>query len=270
MLLQRSSEYVDENGERKSVTGSLEHYFHFLLGYLLPAVFYSLNSQDKKLWLEDCGPLMTPILEDVFSALKQNFTIGGCPPDNVESHVLDDWAHRIVNRKPLWVAVEHLRRIAQEKKDCCEIPETGPQHLLLRRADTPDFFKRGGGAQIEGYGVSRRSVRNIEFLTWGLRIVRPGVSVYCAGEHSFWCQIRTFSSARAISGMWGAEWANVCWAAENLGKLRLRILYPGTGNLLGAFLDSIGANYSLVRVRDHFARDSLLRLAAFFASEHEP
>jgi hypothetical protein len=150
----------------------------------------------------------------------------------VESYVLDDWGHRIVNRKPLWVAVEHLRRIAQEKKDCCEIPETGPQHLLLRRADTPDFFKRGGGAQIEGYGVSRRSVRNIEFLTWGLRIVRPGVSVYCAGEHSFWCQIRTFSSARAISGMWGAEWANVCWAAEISGNcvFEFSIRY---GNLLG-------------------------------------
>ena len=75
--------------ERKKRFGSKEHFWHLMLGYLLPSVnFYfkhyskrnSEASKEVMLVYDDCGPLMNPVIEDLNKTLKIPFEI-----DNSES-----------------------------------------------------------------------------------------------------------------------------------------------------------------------------------------
>lgn len=49
-------------------TGSPEHYWHFLVGYLLPlSARLGRLDEHSSLHLFDCGPTMNPLLIDAFA-----------------------------------------------------------------------------------------------------------------------------------------------------------------------------------------------------------
>jgi len=63
--------------KRVHAYGSKEHYWHFMLGYLLPAVHYYYKAGDQALSLcyEDCGPLMNPLIVELNQLLDIPFEI---------------------------------------------------------------------------------------------------------------------------------------------------------------------------------------------------
>jgi len=73
-----------EFDKRTHKGGSKEHFWHFLLGYLLPSIHYYFNNirleskpndQNTILIYRDCGPLMNPIIKEIADLLDIPFDI---------------------------------------------------------------------------------------------------------------------------------------------------------------------------------------------------
>lgn len=203
-----------------AVGGSRQHYFHFLLGYLLPLVHMQNQRRFDTFLALDCGPLMTPILRETLSRLGHNFRI--VSPRDVEHPVfLEAWDFGW-EEWDAGGAVRHavdLVRQAWSSHACPGHDCPRSAHLLIQRS-APHRFYVDGGSELGGYGTGRRELTNIqevsEFLT------RNGVvhAVYEPGAHSLGCQIEAFSASRRLLGFRGAEWANLMWApAESRARI---------------------------------------------------
>jgi hypothetical protein len=256
--LVRAKTYRLPDGQIGEVGGSTEHYFHFLLGYLLPAVAEVRRRGLTEVHVTDCGPVMAPILSDVFDELKVR-SVASAPPigDFLE---LPAWDHKIVERTDFQDAVEALRAIAFKKNDCCSMGRE--KILLLERSPMPDFYAEGGQAQIKGYGVARRGFSNLSQVFYTLKCLGLSHHVYSPGQHSFWCQVRTFSGARAVSGIRGAEWANMVWANKTVS---VRVVYPTVNEnpFLTNFLEVLELTYQVKRIEEMFPKESTRELFLF-------
>lgn len=65
--------------EERRRSGSVENYWHFMLGYYLPLMHYFLDAEKKqveiahsKFLIHNCGPIMNKIIEESLSELKIN------------------------------------------------------------------------------------------------------------------------------------------------------------------------------------------------------
>lgn len=216
--------------------GSREHYFHFLLGYLLPLIHEQETRQLGYFHALDCGPLMTPILDKTLSLLGYDFEI--VAKAAIEEPIfLDRWDYE-------WDCHNAVEKTVQKIKDvwsnesCCEELEH-PEHLLLVRSQ-PDNYYVNGDAEIKGYGTSRREIINWPEIMAYLQANGLRISAYEPGKHSLGCQIRTFEKAKKIIGIRGAEWANIVWS----GKLDVLIFDPQPpANTLLSLLKRMSTSY---------------------------
>lgn len=219
-VLVRSGAVVEGNRVRE-IGGSRQHFFHFLLGYLLPSVGYIRSGNRSVRWL-NCGPTLTPRLREFLSWAGQSRFITRQPAgrQTIELAAFDNQSG---NDAELKLAIESVRELAPRTVTCRakNCPET--TRLLINRQSSPRFYKAGGRADIAGYGTTRRSIANISELSAQLWRNNIGHDVYTPGEHSLACQIEAFSRATHISGSYGAEWGNVVWTSESV---RCRILKP--------------------------------------------
>lgn len=260
VTLVRAKTYLAPDGTSQPVKGSVEHFYHFLLGYLLPVVAHHIDKPLEHLLLQDCGPIMTTILRSVMGEMSVSFEVGDFKAREPKVY-LPPWDHGVQDIVHFGRAVDSLRKIAWQKLDCCGTGGFRSVNLLLKRAESLPFYRTGGGAEIPGYGVGRRSIRNIDSLSRWLKYAGVDFQLYVPGNHSIWCQIRTFQGANAISGIRGAEWANVAWCSQ---RPMLRIIDPvKTGQLVG-FLKSLDADFELRSATQKRPRDSFFQLLWFF------
>lgn len=204
--------------------GSRQHFFHFLVGYLLPIVHQQTERPLPRFRVLECGPLMTGHMIETLRRIGWRFEV--C--DN------RDITHPV--QVPLWdagwapAARVHVRRAIDRVRDawrsepsCVESDCPHARNLLLVRSPAVDFYRPGGGAEISGYGSDRRCITNISEIDEHLR--RSGIEhdTYEPGRHSLGCQIRAFGAAERIVGIRGAEWANMVWTSPGT---RATILDP--------------------------------------------
>ena len=190
--------------------GSTEHFFHFLLGYLLPAVWLGIKS-GSKIRVLDCGPLMNGRLEEALnsSGLKWEYWRGWKPWAKTVS--LPRWD---LSREPFedfQNAVLFLSRALEGAPNCVESACETKENLFLIRSPEPSFYGPAGPAILKGYGIGRREISNREEIINHLGAVGSSFSVYQPGAHSLRCQMKAFGSAKKVFGVRGAEWANLIW-----------------------------------------------------------
>lgn len=201
--------------------GSREHYYHFLVGYLLPLVHSQNEHGFKKFLALNCGPLMSPILHETLSRLGYDFRLVDI--NEIENPVfVKKWDSRWNGRKAnddLRNAVESVRQ-AWENHTCPVNHCTRAENLLIRRS-SPHQFYLDGSSELAGYGTGRRGISNLEEVSKFL--TQNGVinSIYEPGAHSLGCQIQTYTAAKRILGFRGAEWANLVWSSS---EVRVRML----------------------------------------------
>jgi hypothetical protein len=201
--------------------GSREHYFHFLIGYLLPLVHAQSRNRFDRFQVLDCGPLMTPILEQTLAFLGHDFDVVA---DNSISQAffVETWDRLEVP----WTSPESVRSaaglVAEAWLDqvCGRTDCTRSKNLLLRRSYEHGYYL-SGSAQIPGYGISRRGITNLDEVSGLLKGMGVQHSVYEPGAHSLGCQIATFGAAERILGMRGAEWANAVWCGQSAPRVRI-------------------------------------------------
>lgn len=240
--------------------GSREHYFHFLLGYLLPVVDAAGESGSMVRVLE-CGPLMTPILERTLQLLSiPHETVAKSAPGR--RIFLDMWEYH-ADWPRLTQAADRIRE-AWRGQPCPGAGCAVGENLVLERSP-PDAFYLNGSAERPGYGVSRRAVSNLDSICEEL--ARQGVahSRYEPGAHALGCQIHAFRNARRIFGVRGAEWANMVWCER--ARTAALVAFPGKPNgIIDRLLERQAAHYELAAMTANHAAFDPEAVLAFFQS----
>lgn len=207
--------------------GSRQHYFHFLHGYLLPSLEYSLQQPDVgQIVFMSSGPVMDERLREAWRLLGLPGLIAHVdliptPWRDSTREMLaprwDNWLRRgrpdqvPPPNDPVALAMQRIRRQFLSAVAAHPSETASGDWLLLRRAAQPDFYRAGGPAEVPTYGTGRRSIVNIDALAVALRQAGLRVRLYEPGAHSLRDQIRTFARADGIIGIRGAEFANLIW-----------------------------------------------------------
>lgn len=247
-----------------SSPGSREHFYHFLIGYLLPLVHSQCQARATSFLVLDCGPTLTPILSETLARLNFDFEI--VSRDEVETRVyVEAWdkasALSVTNVQSLRSAVA-LVKSAWADYECNQDDCPQSSHLVLQRSVAEDFYLNGS-AEIMGYGLSRRSIVNLEELGRVLADMNVEHAFYEPGRHTMGCQIATFQRARRIVGIRGAEWANGVWFHPDC---RSRILNPvvmEAPTLLLSLFHGLGLSCDLVSVQSNYPAEDPTACANF-------
>lgn len=211
--------------------GSAEHYHHFLLGYLLPCVHVigemELDRPAKEggtfVWhLRSCGPVMDKLLDEVLSAMGVRHEVAGrCARAGTEVITVprfDRWFAGI-----RWLPARQrshalCRQMMAAARRCAASLDGGEpsrtregSYLIIRRSEQPEYYRRGGPAEIAGYGTARRSLRDIDAVTEQLQRRGIDVEAFEPGQCTLAAQIDAFRRCRGVIAIRGAELANIVW-----------------------------------------------------------
>ena len=244
---------VIEVSDQNRVGGSREHFFHFLLGYLLPLVSEQTQRPEPHFGVLDCGPLMNPHLVETLERLQFSFEV-------VANHRITNPRFVPTGDRSNWTHDESVQLVIDRVKDAwfsagdCEKEgplNSCPQHrrLLLMRSPTHPYYSSQGSAELPGYGIGRRGISNLLEVSQFLTASGVGHDLYEPGQHSLGCQIRAFTRATHAVGIRGAEWANIIWSSSALKALVFDPNPPA--KLLQNLLQNRRISYEIVPVKTH-------------------
>lgn len=232
------------------LNGSREHFYHFLIGYMLPLICAQERLRYSQFQVLDCGPLMNPILKETLERLGFNATI--VPPEHVSRPIyVVKWDQDWKLPQDAELVERTVSRVKEAWKDfnCPDCNAIQSENLILRRSE-PHAFYQDGSSEKPGYGTSRRGITNLTELTDYLTDNGVRFTIYEPGVHCLGCQIRMFASAKKILGFRGAEWANLIWAPQ---EVRIRMLDsspPATS--IGRFMNRLQIQHEFAIVpQDH-------------------
>lgn len=201
--------------------GSVEHYYHFILGFLLPLILRLKSAPfSAPVCVRSCGP-MDKILTEVFGT---EITIGhkdaapAARATGPESAVLAphetltgfDVPEAYDARSILAARDGVLERLGlQAGPACTELPRE-PHIVLVRRLPSPEFYL-SAQAEIPGSGAERRSIPNMHALQARLAAEFASVSLVALEYMSLRAQAMLFGCADIIIAQHGAALTNLLW-----------------------------------------------------------
>ena len=211
--------------EIQNRNGSVEHYYHFLLGYLIPLVeWYSFIAprSDLRVRARSCAIMDRLTLELNIPGLeivpKESLSIAAnllptCDSGQIQVIKLQGFDHSSrYNGKRLSESARKIHRMLAREVDKCRsaIFQNGDDSpvVMIERCQ-PDQFYISGAAEIPKSGSQRRSILNHADLVRAL--VSAGatvISVSLEGKSLAW-QIALFQGARCIIAQHGAALANL-------------------------------------------------------------
>lgn len=202
---------VDLNGSvLRAHKGSTEHYFHFLLGYLLPTIWIGVTT-GSKIRVLNCGPVMNMRLEEALNACCLDWEYWSNWRPLARTVILPRWDYHRDSLEAFRESVRILSERLEGGSECLGGACAVGNNLLLLRSAQPSFYENSGAALIKGYGAGRRQISNTEEVASHLNAIGVKFSFYEPGIHTLGCQMRVFQSAERVFGIRGAEWANLIW-----------------------------------------------------------
>lgn len=211
--------------------GGKEHFFHFLHGYLIPALSHCLETKPSRVAFEDCGPLMTPKLVEAcaLAALDRVEVMQGdaAPNGDWETCLVPRWDDLLIRfdgRHQSPTEIEAFRamttgvreRMLEGAREACRTRGTlerwrSTDTLVLKRSPEHPFYAHGGGARFSGYGSGRRALHNTSQIADYLSGNGCNAIEIDMGTLPLCEQIMAFRHARAVVGARGAEFAHLFW-----------------------------------------------------------
>jgi hypothetical protein len=211
--------------------GSVEHYYHFLLGFLFPIIQYDARHRLTSFVVRSCGPL-DAILHEVFQdrcrILSRHDHQRHVRRAGVEGLIVLDGFDR-----PDFYDGKAMRAIAAQVR--CHLMaavnealgtymldpgDKRPLVLFIGRGEAAPFYE-DGSAESRFSGKRRRSIPNLERLS----------QVFDTDEHravfaqletaSLAHQIALFSSASIVVAQHGAALTNLVWCKRGTGCVEI-------------------------------------------------
>ncbi len=187
-------------------SGSVQQYYHFLLGYLAPVILWLDRTGAQSITVRDCGPM-----NRWFDVL----------PDSVDVEVMQvghflhvfagDLQPCVVLRGmdyPDEFSRRDLSRFRERLMELVSVPEVEPSAVTIldRRPADPFYFTRE--SEIDLAGAERRSVPNLGNWAEGIRD-RVSLDFFDATDLSVREQVERSVGTRVLVGQHGAGLANM-------------------------------------------------------------
>ena len=188
-------------------SGSVQQYYHFLLGYLAPLLRWSDRTGQRTVWLRDCGPMNAwlPVLDGII---------------DIELMTPGDALHVLAGRREPCVVLRGLDypesfdgRALRGFRDRVQAllgipaPSEASEVLVTARLSSDSFFHRPD-AEVPMSGAERRSVPNLRnaVAAWPIP-----ATLIDAAELEPQRQVAMHSHARVLVGQHGAGLTNMVW-----------------------------------------------------------
>lgn len=207
-------------------SGARDHFFHFLMGYVLPSLSRALVVAGRDVSFEPCGPLLDVKLADVCGLMGLNLVprdlSDGFTP--VVAQRWDNWLFRLDGSPPPPALIAAFQRTTDPVrtavlKRAADVappgPEAGDYIIVLQRSPTHTYYRMGGHASIPGYGSERRQLRNVGAVAEAIEQAGFPVRLVDMGSVPFAEQVALFRDAKAVIGARGAEFAHLFWMRPN-------------------------------------------------------
>jgi hypothetical protein len=235
-------------------SGSKEHFFHFVWGYLLPATREMLRINEEtgrsnSFVMESCGPLMDELTIETAYKLGLDIYCRELSDTEIKDGLLVErwdrvlrlWTDWYINKEgdmpahseQLEMPTSIMTDIGRFLTDIQTIRNTflnaagiranriDGEFLILKRSEEPDYYKPGGGAVRLTYGNSRRALTGIDKAVQILNRRGYKVASFEPGRHSLFRQIEVFHNATGIAGIRGAEFAGMIWMRPGAAVIML-------------------------------------------------
>ena len=190
--------------------GSVEHYYHFLFGFLAPILLQPASELSEPQIIRSCG-----VLDDHIRALNlPQLTI--VPKSEWTSLLAGQHRRRILCGLDDPAAFDRptLERFKDVVLDRLSVEHTAPTEriLVIGRGRSPDFYQ-SDASEIKASANIRRSVPNLSDIC--AAIEQRGRAVLHAELEAerFHAQVRLFANTRTIIAQHGAALANMLWMA---------------------------------------------------------
>jgi Glycosyltransferase 61 len=219
---------------------SVEHYYHFVLGFLVPLVRRIATEVENEsrniIYVRSCGPLDGLIRE----VLPDNITI---LPKRHHDRLLDEARsssksklhHEVIygydhpqyydaaTFKVVKLALEARlseQLNAEERRFIEEHPTPGPRVIFIDRGKPHNFYS-SGASEIKTSGRERRSIPNFSECIDFLSSQKLHVDPCLLEEKSLVFQMALFRSSDIIIAQHGAALTNLIWASDNLDVIEI-------------------------------------------------
>ena len=213
--------------------GARDHYFHFLLGYALPALNLVLaRGLENTAVFVDCGPLMNPILAEACTMTGVTYRREPARQTGTRVPRWDTCLHRpggsLLTPAEMSDFEEMTGNLRGRLLDCARSQGEKAGHnrddgkatiLVINRSPQHPYYDPDGGCHITGYGTGRRAMVNAAEIAATLSLKGYRARVITPGALPLWEQIYEFNQAAFVIGARGAEFANLFWMRPQTSAL---------------------------------------------------
>ncbi len=233
--------------------GSVEHFYHFLMGYFVPLVRWQEQTGRMEFSVRECGP-MNPW----FNLLRPQSDVDLMTPSwmlqrylthKQEYRVFHEWddPRRFHKRTLRHVASTVLSRIQQE-----ETPSRDHQITVIERRPSPDFYLTGS-SDAYASGSDWRSVPNLQEVVDRLQgmgeVQLIDTAILKPVE-----QVQLLAETDVLIGQHGAGLANMMWMKP--GSIVIEIQPPliaPIDRIFASLAGAISLNHLTVAQTDEHA-----------------
>lgn len=218
--------------------GSVEHFYHFLLGYFVPLALWQDKTGETTFTVRDCGPMNA-----WFELLHPDTHLNHIAPGVMLERFLSHRQNRVVLRAwddPHRFHPSSLRRaseIIRTRTNGLAAESAGQRIVVIdRRAPLP--FYNSNRAEVPGSAATERSVPNMADIAELLEQRFGNVDFVDLAEETPSNQVATFAKARIVVGQHGAGLANTLWLPKNAALLEIK---PPLQPIIGGIFENLCA-----------------------------
>jgi len=190
--------------------GSVEHYYHFILGYLGPILLRDPKKMPPLNYLvRSCGPMDKLTAEFNFTDItvipKQDW-IGVVGLRNVPGRKLMGFDH------PDYYEAAALQRLGRTVLDRFGVTAAAEPDLtlIIGRGESPEYYQ-SEAAENPFSGKLRRSVPNLPAIAAAIGAVRANVRLLELEGSTLREQVALFARAKCVIAQHGAALTNILW-----------------------------------------------------------
>jgi hypothetical protein len=220
--------------------GSVEHYYHFLLGFLVPLVLWKKEytvENSRKILLRSCEIMDRHLFEIGYKRAnildKVSHEVARTKKDHCRECI---FVERVGYDKPSYynfvdfsaanlilseILSEDIARYT-EKFNSNRI-EDHPYIVMIDR-EPPNHFYLSQLCESQGSGRSRRSIQNYRNLFESVALQYKNVVSFTLEEKTLAFQIALFKQADVIIAQHGAALANLIWCKPNTTVIEIHPL----------------------------------------------
>lgn len=223
---------------------SVERYFHFLLGYFVPALLWIDRTGERQVTLRDCGP-MNPW----FDLLRPHVDIELIPPGQMLRRYVSHSQPRVVLAQldnPMLFHASTLRRAATIVRELTGAAAVDPSGVILLERGPGHPSYRLPGSEVPAAGGDLRSIANADAVRRAIEAAHA-VEVIDAARLAPAAQVRSVAAAEVLVGQHGAGLANLLWMQAGTSVVEVQPpLRESVRDLFGVMAEVLDVRYRMV------------------------